>query len=98
MTRRLLLALLLFASPVAASSLLPPVYQALDENGDPLSGAKLYFYQTGTSTALDTYSDEALTSANANPVVADSAGRFGRIYLKTDEEYRVKFTKSDETL
>ena len=62
-----------------------PNFQALDSNGDPLSGAKLYFYQSGTTTALDTYSDTALTTANANPVVADAAGRFGDIFLQAQD-------------
>lgn len=53
----------------------------IDANGAPLSGAKLYFYASGTSTPKDTYSDVALTTANSNPVVADSAGRFGDIFM-----------------
>lgn len=58
-----------------------PVQAEYDGSGDPLSGAKLYFYAEGTATPQDTYSDTALTVANANPVVADSAGRFGDIFL-----------------
>ena len=76
------------------SSLPTLKYRALDSNGDPISGAKLYFYETGTTTPLATYSDEALSVANANPVVADSYGWFGEIYLKTDQAYRVKLTTS----
>lgn len=79
------------------SSFLPPKYRALDENGDPLSGAKLYFYIAGTTTPKNTYSNEELSSANANPVVADADGWFGRIYLDDDAEYKVKLTKSDGT-
>ncbi len=80
------------------SSFLSPKFRAIDENGTPLDGAKLYFYETGTTTPKDTYSNQALTNANANPVVSDSAGWFGRIYLDTDAEYTVKLTKSDGTL
>lgn len=54
-----------------------------DSNGNPLVGGKLYFFVTGTSTPKNTYSDNGLTTPNANPVVADSAGRFGAIYLET---------------
>jgi|GEM_PF-4881932 len=39
------------------------------------SGYKLYFYQTGTTTPKTTYSNEALTIANTNPVILDAAGR-----------------------
>jgi hypothetical protein len=63
--------------------------QAIDPNGNPISGAKLYFYQTGTSSPKNTYSDAGLTSPNTNPVVADSAGRFGPIYLDQDSDYKV---------
>lgn len=64
--------------------------QILDTNGDPIVGAKLESYAEGTSTPLTTYSDEALTSANANPAsgattgnqVTGSDGRFGNIYLQ----------------
>ena len=62
-----------------------PGSQELDGNGDPYSGSKLYFYETGTSTPLDTYSDSALSSANANPVVADANGRFSDIFLIIQE-------------
>ena len=75
-----------------------PVSQELDGNGDPYSGAKLYLYETGTSTPLDTYSDSSLSTANANPVVADATGRFSDIFLKT-QDYRVVLkTSADVTI
>ena len=78
-------------------STLPLLNQtALDDNGDPIPGAKLYFYESGTTTPLDTYSDEALTTANANPVVADADGRWSAIYLKTDDSYTVVFKDASD--
>lgn len=71
--------------------------QALDSNGDPLNGAKLFFYKVGTSTKKDTYSDAAKTVPNANPVVADSAGRFGDIFMLIDEQYKAILTTSGDT-
>lgn len=70
-----------------------PRIQVFDANGVPLSGAKLNFYQAGTTTRLDTYSDTDLTTANANPVVADAAGRFGDIFLQA-QDYNVVLTDS----
>jgi microcystin-dependent protein len=66
-----------------ATRLLPPGYQQFDANGDPVSGAKLYTYEAGTSTPKKTYSDAGLTIENSNPVEADSAGRFGAIFATT---------------
>ena len=75
----------------------PPKFTALDGNGTTIPGAKLYFYETGTSTPKDSYSDSALTTPNTNPVLADGAGRFEEIFL--NGEYKVVFTDaSDATI
>jgi hypothetical protein len=50
-------------------------YQFFDNNGDPLAGGLLYTYLVGTSTDQPTYSDHALATEHANPIVLDSAGR-----------------------
>jgi hypothetical protein len=71
--------------------------QVFDAAGNPLSGGRLYFYVTGTTTTLATYSNPALTTANAQPVVADSAGRFGDIYL-LDQAYRVQLRDALDVL
>jgi hypothetical protein len=65
-----------------------PFSQVLDGNGKPISGAKLYFYKTGTTTPQDTYADSGLETPNTNPVVADSNGRFGSIYLAGGSDYK----------
>lgn len=74
-----------------------PRATALDANGFPISGAKLNFYVTGTSTPLGTFSDQALTSANTNPVVADGNGRFGEIWLQA-LEYKVVLTDAADVV
>lgn len=65
-----------------------PNVQYLDENGNPLSGGSLGFFESGTSTPLNTYSDDALSIANTNPVVLDDAGRAGDIFL-LNQNYKV---------
>ncbi len=72
-----------------------PRVEAQDSSGGVLAGAKLEFFQTGTSTNLDTYSNDTLATANANPVVADSAGRWGAIFLR-DQDYKVTLSGSDD--
>lgn len=78
-----------------ATRFVPPTWQEFDSNGDPLSGGKLSFYSSGTLVAKNTYSNAALTVANANPVVADSAGRFGNIFLEAGT-YRVILKDSND--
>lgn len=73
----------------------PPIQTALSSTATVLSGAKLNFYETGTTTRQDTFKEDALSTAHANPVVADSAGRFAAIYLK-DAVYKVVLTDSDD--
>jgi hypothetical protein len=51
-----------------------PKFRALDANGNPLSGGKLYSYAAGTSDPLNTYTTRAGNIANANPVVLDANG------------------------
>ena len=70
-----------------------PRAEVQDSSGGVEAGAKLEFFESGTSTNLDTFSDDALSSANANPVGADSAGRFGAIFLK-DQDYKVTLSTS----
>jgi len=55
----------------------------------PSDGAKLFFFDTGTVTEKDTFSDEALAIANANPVVADGKGLFPDIFLPNGSRYKI---------
>lgn len=67
----------------------------LDSNGDPVSGAKLNFYLTGTTTRADTYTDSDLTTEHANPVIASSAGFVEPIYLDPTVTYKCVITTSN---
>jgi hypothetical protein len=49
--------------------------QFFDNNGNPLSGGKIYTYEAGTSTPLATYTSSAGGTAHTNPIVLDAAGR-----------------------
>ena len=71
-----------------------PVSQYLDGNGDPLPGNKLSFFETGTTTPKDTFSDSGLATANTNPVVADANGRIPDIFL--DGTYKVVLKDTDD--
>lgn len=56
-------------------------WQALDGNGDPLPGAKAYFYDTGTTNARTTYQDSGAVTPHADPVVADANGFFPEVFV-----------------
>lgn len=71
-----------------------PRQVALDDDANPMAGALLYFFQTGTTAPQAVYSDIALTTSHSNPVVADSAGEWPKIYLDSNASanYRVRIT------
>lgn len=70
----------------------------LSTAGDLIPGAKLYFYQTGTTTPQNVYTDIGLSVAHSSPVEADASGVFAPIYLDhTLPNYRVKLTDSAGT-
>ena len=77
-----------------ASRYVSPVETALDLSGVPISGAEATFYESGTVNFANTYSDDDLTIANTNPVVADSAGRFPNIFLQAID-YKVVLKNAD---
>lgn len=70
-----------------------PRSQGFDTNGLLMSGAKLNFYTAGTTTRKSTYSDAGLLTANNNPVVANSAGLFGPIFM-AGGSYKIVLTDS----
>lgn len=49
--------------------------QFFDNSGTPLAGGKVYFYEPGTTTPVDTWpTSDSSGTANPNPVILDSAG------------------------
>ena len=57
------------------------VVTAFDANGTPAATATLTFYVTGTLVKAPIYTTSALDVEHANPISADSVGRFAPIYL-----------------
>ena len=81
--------LLLAASPAwpQTYTLAPQAkFTGFDSNGDPVSLGKLCTYTAGTTTAATTYQTSTGT-ANANPVILDSAGR-ANVWLAPGASYR----------
>lgn len=79
---------------MAVGRLAPVARQRLITNlGVVAPGALWHTYIGGTpSTPLATYSDEGLTTQNANPIVADAGGLFGPVYLTPGLSYKFLVT------
>ena len=54
--------------------------RALDSNGNVVSGARAYFYDTGTTNTQTGYSDSAGTTPVSQPLSADASGAFAATY------------------
>jgi microcystin-dependent protein len=92
------IALLVTASSAAAlwpNSRIPQI----DASGNPLVGAKAYFFDVGTTTPQTVYSDSELSIPQSSPVLADANGRFPAVYLSTNPgTYRQRVTNSAGTV
>lgn len=64
--------------------------QFFDNNGQPLSGGKIYTYAAGTTTPQACYTSAAGSTPHSNPIILDSAGRVpgGEIWLTDSLLYK----------
>ena len=77
-----------------AGTLTPTPYQTvLDGDGVAVSGAKITTTDTGTGVNAATYTNAALSAANTNPIVTDSAGRYVA-YLPAGSNFTFAITTS----
>jgi hypothetical protein len=74
--------------------------QLFDNNGDPLSGGKLYTYEAGTTTPLVAYTSSSGATPHTNPIILDSAGRVpgGEIWLDYSKLYKIVVKTSADVL
>lgn len=64
--------------------------QYVDGSGNPLSGGRLFFYQAGSSTKQNTYTDSTGVTPNSNPVVLNASGEPStEIWLTVGQIYKV---------
>ena len=74
--------------------------QFFDNNGDVLTGGKLYTYAAGTTTPQATYTTSAGNVAHTNPIILDAAGRVptGEMWLANATVYKFVLTTSTNVL
>ena len=76
-----------------------PGAQFFDDNGDPLSGGKIFTYAAGTTTPKATYTDYTGGTAHANPIILDAAGRPpSEVWLTYGDAYKFILKDSLDTL
>lgn len=80
-----------------ADNLLLPLSldRLVDANGAPLGGGKVFVYEAGTTNLRNVFSDNALTVAAANPIVADAGGYIEPRYIGTGD-YRLVITDASD--
>jgi len=71
-------------SPLAGAG-----WQFFTDSGVPLAGGKLYTYAAGTTTPETTYTSNTGLTANANPIILNSAGRLASdVWLTSAVNYK----------
>ena len=54
--------------------------RALDANGNPVAGARAFFYTSGTTTPVTVFSDAAEQTPHPSPLLADAEGVFPPVF------------------
>ena len=83
-----------FLSPVGGAGA-----QFFDNNGNPLTGGKLYTYAAGTTTPQTTYTTSTGNVAHTNPIILDAAGRVSgssEIWLSDNTSYKFVLKTTDD--
>lgn len=85
-----------FLSPVGGAGA-----QFFDNNGNPLTGGKLYTYEAGTTTPAVTYTSVSGNTAHSNPIILDAAGRVpgsSEVWLFGSNAYKFLLKDSNDVL
>lgn len=74
--------------------------QFFDNNGQPLSGGRVYTYAAGTTTPQATYTSSSGATPHSNPIVLNSAGRVpgGEIWLTEGQSYKFTIETAEAVL
>jgi hypothetical protein len=74
--------------------------QLFDNNGDPLSGGKLFTYEAGSTIPLTSYTSSSGLTPHTNPIILDAAGRLpsGELWLDYNKQYKIIVRTSTDVL
>lgn len=80
---------------MAGRLVIPQYMPAEDGNRDAIPGAKLFVYVNETTALAITYTTDALTTPNPNPIIANDAGVFPPIWAADESVFSVAVTTND---
>ena len=89
--------------PILDNYTISPIWgagaQLFDNNGNPLSGGKIYTYAAGTTTLTATYTTPIGNVANSNPIIANAAGRLtNEIWFPVSGSYKFVLKDANDVL
>lgn len=67
-----------------------PRWSAINFDGTPCAGARMYVYDGGTDNLAAIYSDAAMTVRAENPLVANGFGVFPVVFTPAGETFKVR--------
>ncbi len=84
--------------PAVFPSPFGPTWQSETADGSPAVGSKYFFYDAGTNTKIDTYTDSSGDVANPNPIELDSLGMPpDEVWFIQGQAYKVVWAPSTDT-
>jgi hypothetical protein len=73
-----------------------PIQHFTDNNGNALTGGKLFTYAAGTTTKLATFTDATATTSNTNPIILNTRGE-ANVWLSPNTAYKFVLSPSTDT-
>lgn len=72
--------------------------QITNDSGVPQTGAKVYHYRAGTTTALTVWQDSGASVAHAQPVVCDAGGFVPLVYVDDTFNWKIVVTTAADVI
>lgn len=74
-----------------------PRWSAINFDGTPAAGARLFVYDNGTDNEVQTFADSVMTVKNTTPLIADGRGYFP-VFFAPAGTYKVRVETSEGSL
>lgn len=74
-----------------------PRWNAINFDGTPAAGARLFVFANGTDNEVQTFADSAMTVKNTTPLIADGRGYFPAFFAPAGT-YKVRVETPEGSL